>query len=321
MKPLCLLLFLLFVAAFGRVFEDVPYRLYKTLSPYDEGRRFMIYAADEIDLDRHVPYIKMNISDLKKPFSLLVLTTGCIKGGHDKIAELIIKNSKTVGIESGAITGSFAIETLVITHNPIKRLPAKPFDLPFLKTLILSNNQLEYLDPNAFAGLPRMEKLDLSRNRIRVLPSTIFKFNPKLLYITLNWNLIRVIEDGTFASMKNFIEDINLNENGLINVSTNAFADNVRIENLTLAGNPLTDIKLSDKLRGIIRLDVRRNNIKCVYARNVKKVLVLKADGNPWRCDCLKSFLNEKAERNEIWAPQAFQNCGMRQYRIKHIDV
>lgn len=170
------------------------------------------------------------------------LVGACVTNRDTPISELILRNINTRRIESGAIIGPKSLKVLVIRDNAIKQLPASPFKLANLETLIFTNNQVEELDVKAFAGLPKLYKLDLSRNRLKVLHREVLQPIPNLHNIDLNRNAIKFVKGGTFMYLNKFPDNIALNENGLTNIDTHALPQDARIENLTLAGNKLSDI-------------------------------------------------------------------------------
>lgn len=235
----------------------------------------------------------------------------------DWVRKIIFKNTGTTKIQSEAFTKLPKLQLLEIRENSIKSLPPNVFICPNLDTLIFSDNQMEELDDQAFAHLPNLKTLDLSRNRLKRVEPTTFQYVPKMKHLDLSGNGLTHLPDTTFRYLNKFPDMILLKNNGMRVISHYAFPQDVRIENLVLDENKLIDVDLT-RLRGVIKLNITRNSIMCQDAQLVKKVVYFYADQNPWKCDCIKKFLNEKDDRTDIWAPNAFQKCGMRQYRFKY---
>lgn len=263
-----------------------------------------------------INFIKVRVANERIPN----LAKACIAVEKSDYKQIEIVNTGTESIETGAFTGYQQLEILIIRDNAIKQLPANPFNVSSLKTLIFTNNQLEHLHEKAFQGVPNLYKLDLSRNRLRNLEPMILQSISKLHHINLSKNNFQYVRPRIFAYLNRFADDVIMNESGILSFSTIAFPKDARIENLTLVGNRLTDIDVSE-IRGIIRLDVRNNNIKCMHPQNVQIVRVIKLDGNPFECDCFKKFMQLKTDRTEVWAPKLFRKCGMSQYVIRDVRV
>lgn len=302
-----------------RIFENVKVVGYST-RPLNE-RSYTFYITQQNDLtnieDRKI--FKAVVADQKIP----LIPKNCFRNKSDTLEELIFTNTGIEDIESGAFFGPQSLKVLVIRNNAIQELSARPFKLINLEYLIFSNNKLVQLNPNSFDGLPNLDKLDLSGNHLHIQSlSVALKPIPKLHSIDLSRNAITYIGDGTFKYMSRFPDDIILSDNQLTGISPKAFGDEARIENLTLFGNHLSDIDLTNKqIRGVVRLDLRRNNIECLDPKHVRKVVVIKADGNPWKCDCFKKYHDEKGPLSEVWAPNIFKKCGMSQYLPTYINI
>lgn len=315
-------LFLIAAAAVAKprsIFENVKVVGYSTRPPNEKSYTFYITQQNDLTNIQERKIIKAMIADQKIP----LIPKNCFRNKSDVLEELIFTNTGIRKIESGAFSGPQSLKVLVIRNNDIQELSARPFKLTNLETLIFSNNKLVELDPNSFDGLPKLDKLDLSGNRLHIQSlSVALKPIPTLHSIDLSRNAIKYIGDGTFKYMSKFPDDIILSDNQLTGISPKAFMDEARIENLTLFGNHLSDLDLTNKqIRGVIRLDLRRNNIECLDPKHVRKVVVVKADGNPWNCDCFKKYHDEKGPLSEVWAPSIFKKCGMSQYLPTYINI
>lgn len=69
-------------------------------------------------------------------------------------------------------------------------------ELPFLKTLNLSNNKIEAVESGAFDHLVSVETITLNDNKITNLPEDLFKNNKELQGVLLNENNIKDLGDS-----------------------------------------------------------------------------------------------------------------------------
>lgn len=311
MKVLILLVLpLLSVNCKSLVFQEI--KIYVSES-HDSQAPPVSYGFSSNTLLVHEPYTKAVIVDENVPELPKNSVTNL-----ELVEKIFFSRTGTNEIQSGAFTKLPKLQQLEISGNSIKKLPAKVFDCPNLETLAFSHNHLEELDPKAFEGLSNLKKLDLSHNHLKQLQPATFQYVPKVKYLDLSRNDLSYISDVTFKYLNKFPEIIRLNNNGMKGLSPYAFADDIRIENLVLDHNKLSEVDFTKRTRSVSRLNITKNFIECMDAKLVKKVVYFYADENPWKCDCFKKFLNEKKDTTDIWAPDTFQKCGMKQYRLRY---
>lgn len=61
--------------------------------------------------------------------------------------------------------------------------------MPHLTEIELNHNQIESVDPSAFAGLPRLQSLKMEHNRLREFPAAgVFSTNRQLTVVDIAFN-------------------------------------------------------------------------------------------------------------------------------------
>lgn len=100
-----------------------------------------------------------------------------------------------------------AIQT--IKNNAFKRK-----NLTKIKRLLLSGNELDKIEPDAFSGLNRLTKLDLSRNKLFLLDEAVFRKLRNIRIIDVSNNHMFKLNKTQFSGCKN-LRIINLSSNRL----------------------------------------------------------------------------------------------------------
>lgn len=77
---------------------------------------------------------------------------------------------------------------------------------PLLEQLLLNENVITTLEPEAFSGLRHLKILKLNLNKIKMLAANDFQFLQSLEILLIDGNVIESIEDGTFRNQKELRE-------------------------------------------------------------------------------------------------------------------
>ncbi|KAG5334657.1 TOLL protein, partial [Acromyrmex heyeri] len=133
-------------------------------------------------------------------------------------------------------------------------------DFENLKSLVLSSNNVTYVDKDLLAGLVNLTGLNLRDNNLHLVTG-VFNYTPGLEWIELGNNALRSIELGTFDNLKN-LTLLNLWKNHLTEPQSGIFDELIALKSLDLNGNNM--IKLPDdifaKLENLEVLNLSRNN-------------------------------------------------------------
>jgi len=220
-------------------------------------------------------------------------------------------NCTAGGLTSWPTTLPLTTTTLILSGNQISQVSAQDLQLyENLHTLLLDGNSLRSVD--AAKTHPNLEKMDVSGNRLSEL--NFLSSLPNLRQLEASSNLVSVIDNATLA--KNVkLEWLSLNDNPLADLPPSAFDNNFKLEFLMLSGLQVTSIpaKLLDPLTHLTHVEIRNNinleslrddlfyyqgNLKYLRLsnnslrsiprslRNLKAMVSLDLDDNPFECDC-----------------------------------
>ncbi|KAM3857893.1 TLR4 interactor with leucine rich repeats [Diretmus argenteus] len=135
-----------------------------------------------------------------------------------------------------------------------------------LTTLLLSENEIQYIGDHVFQGLRKLSKLSLSNNRISRLDSGALKGLSSLREFLIDGNELEEIPAGLLDPLER-IEELDFSRNRISNVDALAFTQLQHLRVLKLKNNFLTS--LSGDIFAL-------NNV----------LYDLDLHGNNWTCDC-----------------------------------
>lgn len=175
-------------------------------------------------------------------------------------------------IKQTCLENAYDLLSFESRYNKLKALSAFIFQhTSKLQYLFLSNNEIEYINPDAFFGLENLKYLDLSWNRLRSIKNDLFYILKNLDEINLSFNKIHELDYYNFN-----VKKIILNNNRLTSLNIKGSMIEIQacnnkitllhiesdiIENLDLNNNSITDLRNISKLTSIKYLDVSYNNI------------------------------------------------------------
>lgn len=184
-----------------------------------------------------------------------------------------------------------------------------------LRVLVLTNSQIEEIQPQAFFSLSFLEKLDLSWNKLKTLPVDFSSSLSALKELRLEHNNLHYISGYSLEYLDN-MEKLDLSYNKLESVGPGVFRGLSRLRQLYLHNNRLTVVQQGsmDMLPGLEVLQLSNNNISQIdtdalaplYSlavldlegnnlHNLKfKTFIslhttathIQLSANPWSCDC-----------------------------------
>lgn len=138
--------------------------------------------------------------------------------------------------------------------------------LKALTTLLLSENEIQYVGNQVFQSLRKLSKLSLSNNRISRLDSGALKGLSSLREFLIDGNELEEIPAGLLDPLER-IEELDFSRNRISNVDSKAFSHLKHLKVLKLKNNLLTS--LSGDIFAL-------NNV----------LYDLDLHGNNWTCDC-----------------------------------
>uniref|UniRef100_A0A182JC55 Uncharacterized protein n=1 Tax=Anopheles atroparvus TaxID=41427 RepID=A0A182JC55_ANOAO len=154
------------------------------------------------------------------------------------------------------------LRMLDISGNQLTRLPRAVFKpTPQLRVLALARNQLQSIDEGSLSGLNRLEILNLQDNRVLALHERCFGPLENLRELNLQGNRIEVLVDNLLDSNA-LLEQFDASRNSIVEISPKAFRKSRSLQTLDLSANQLRE--LPESLSGLTELreiDVSFNQI------------------------------------------------------------
>lgn len=181
-------------------------------------------------------------------------------------------------IEPGIFKNIPKLKEARIHDNKIPYLRSKTFENPTIVVLGLRDNNIQYIEPEAFDNLPSLTGLLLHGNRLTTVSRDLFTGAPNLEALLLHLNVIETIEDKSFVDLKN-LASIDLSNNRLDDIQANLFPAENKLYWFFIQNNFLTFLT-PELLNKLTRL---------------KKISMA---GNPWQCQCLKNMQKHFIEKN-----------------------
>ncbi|XP_029954648.1 insulin-like growth factor-binding protein complex acid labile subunit [Salarias fasciatus] len=216
---------------------------------------------------------------------------------------------------------------LDLSGNRLTEVRAKSFvGLWSLKILLVSNNSIHALHPQALASLQFLERLSLSFNRLRWLPVDFSRGLSLLQDLRLDHNLLQHIDSSSLADADG-LRKLDLSHNRIRALDPAAFSGLSRLSVLNLEGNRLNALKeglLSRQqglevlllghnnisllepealapLRSLTLLGLRGNQLVHIRFKTFLKLHTtstqLQMSSNPWTCDCELQRVFAKIQR------------------------
>lgn len=110
--------------------------------------------------------------------------------------------------------------------------------LPNIREIYLHNNNISYINPNAFANVLRAHTILLHFNSLQTIPSGLLTGMTYLKYFWINNCLLTSIPSGMFSGLSNLVE-VYLYDNALTSLDLGLLKDSPRLRSLLVHGNPI----------------------------------------------------------------------------------
>lgn len=157
------------------------------------------------------------------------------------------------------------VNTLRIEESKLlTSIPEKCFlGLTNLRSINLSNNQLETLPENTFLGLENLQQIYLCKNQLDILPEKLFSGLPKLSTLDLSGNKLDTLPENIFLDLVKLYK-LDLSDNNLDSLPRGILLGLMALKKLDLSNNPYL------KLPGDVNQDIQKNKIY-LYKEGVKQ--------------------------------------------------
>ncbi|XP_041823194.1 TLR4 interactor with leucine rich repeats [Melanotaenia boesemani] len=181
---------------------------------------------------------------------------------------LHLEYNKVQHIHRNAFSKLTSLRFLNLAHNKqgAVRSALTFSQLRALTTLLLSDNEIQYIENHVFQNLKKLSKLSLSNNRISRLGSDTLKGLSSLRELLVDGNELVEIRAGLLDPLEH-VEELDFSRNRISNVDSLAFSRLKYLKVLKLKNNFLTS--LSGDIFAL-------NNV----------LYDLDLQGNNWTCDC-----------------------------------
>lgn len=239
-----------------------------TLQPL---KKLTILYGNNNDIKKITPELFANLDNLVK----LRLDGNSIEALQDSVFKsltslhyLHLESNKLQHIHRNAFSKLTNLRFLNLAHNKQSAVRnALTFShLRALTTLLLSENEIQYVGNHVFQNLKKLSTLSLSNNRISRLDSGALKGLSSLRELLIDGNELEEIPAGLLDSLER-VEELDFSRNRISNVDSLAFSQLKHLKVLKLKNNMLTS--LSGNVFGL-------NNV----------LYDLDLHGNNWTCDC-----------------------------------
>ncbi|XP_055295916.1 uncharacterized protein LOC129565272 isoform X2 [Sitodiplosis mosellana] len=158
------------------------------------------------------------------------------------------------------------LRELILSHNQIIDLPRNSFTLnglPKLHLLNLAHNNLSIIPFQIFQSLFALQELDLSSNRLMTFLDNFFIANKALRVLNVHNNTMEKVLKNSFQGLHQ-LQELDLSENHIITIDRNAFDSLAALQRLNLCRNNLTMLPttLFQQLHQLKYLNLSRNRFK-----------------------------------------------------------
>uniref|UniRef100_A0A3Q4IC46 Si:ch211-237i5.4 n=1 Tax=Neolamprologus brichardi TaxID=32507 RepID=A0A3Q4IC46_NEOBR len=164
-----------------------------------------------------------------------------------------------------------------------------------LRVLVLTNSQIEEIQPQAFFSLSFLEKLDLSWNKLKTLPVDFSSSLPALKELRLQHNNLHYLSGYRYMAICGSSEcrespsQFSITQSFSLPVSHSIFSLSHALV-LDLSHNKLIDTGALAPLYSLAVLDLEGNNLHNLKFKTFISLHTtathIQLSGNPWSCDC-----------------------------------
>ncbi|XP_034448520.1 insulin-like growth factor-binding protein complex acid labile subunit [Hippoglossus hippoglossus] len=195
-------------------------------------------------------------------------------------------------ISSGVFTGLWSLRVLVMSNSQIQVVqPQAFFSLSFLEKLDLSWNQLMLLPVDFSTSLSALRELRLAHNNLCYLSGNSLEYLDNMEKLDLSYNQLVSVGPGVFRGLSR-LRQLHLHHNRLSRLQRGSLDMLPGLEVLQLSYNNISQID-SDALAPLYSLAVlalEGNNLQHLKFKTFLSLHTtethIQLSGNPWSCDC-----------------------------------
>ncbi|XP_018534811.1 toll-like receptor 13 [Lates calcarifer] len=205
------------------------------------------------------------------------------------VTELDLTGNEIQHIHCRAFKFLQSLSNLSLSHNRLSSVPAATRNLPTLRELDLSSNNIRELGCDDFTNQTMLRQLSLYQNSVSALSECVFKdliqlqvlklqtnrisnlngafqmYLPNLRQLLLNGNELTTIKHGEFRGLQS-LQNLSLHDNQIQDLKNRCFIGLTNLTDILLQKNHIKETEINkgvfNDLINLRRLDLRENCIK-----------------------------------------------------------
>lgn len=260
----------------------------------------MLNAINELNNIRNAYVIMINDNNISTLCSETIVN-------FPKLVLLELINSNIVHIEPGAFNNLSNGTILHLERNKLDAVHSGIFTGLEITSLYLDENQISFINSDAFDNMPNLEVLSINRNSISDWNTEWFRQTPRLTYLYFNENKIKTLPANALKNLSEYVTNsttLLLDNNRITDINARAFKGLKIFGKIILSGNKL--MTLSDELMAefekVLVLDLRRNKFSCLLEEvllSLRNVSIIKLQNNPLDDRC-RSKIQDTVKKEGI---------------------
>lgn len=176
------------------------------------------------------------------------------------------------------------VEFLDLSHNYLTLWPVNAFsDIGFtLRSVQITSNQIEYLEPNMFLNTQFLNSLNISKNKLIVIPDNTFTYLSNLTDLDLSHNPLVTTNLKEIFHHTPYLRQLNMRAMGLYNMPS--ITSLVHLIELDVSQNHLMEISPLTRMRNLHVLRISQNkltNVTILTERLPQSLRLLDLSQNP----------------------------------------
>ncbi|CAI4226387.1 unnamed protein product [Auanema sp. JU1783] len=230
------------------------------LLAYNQLKEIPTALLNGMEKLQHLDLSKNKIESIEK------LAFGTFDGTGTSLIILNLAGNNIRNIsDPGVFLYMSTLAYLDLSYNSIEHLGPKAFEkLPGLEKLFLQNNKLKNFPLSALYNMHKLRHLVLDNNKINHLPAYALGDVQKLEHLSLAHNIISRIDEKMFhSSSTRELKSLNLANNKIEHISSEAFANLENLQYLRLSNNRIRILpqRCFTRLKNLRLLDLSENRL------------------------------------------------------------
>ncbi|CAH1184272.1 unnamed protein product [Phyllotreta striolata] len=231
---------------------------------------------------------------------------------YNTVQEVILYKIELEYIEPGFFHSRF-IEQVYIQYNKLKRIPIGVFNGTQIRSLVLADNEIEFIENGAFSDMPHLEAIALDYNKIKAFNPDWFEGAKVLYEVSCIHNEITELPYATTRYMTESLDklgyeyfgSIYFDNNKIRHVHEEAFRNLKNFGTISLSNNEILNIpeKLFRGFEFLLTLYMNTNSFVCFNNRTIQSFTGVKKlflGNNSMNKDCLERLKTYFDWKNDL---------------------